>query len=382
MDAQATELLGKVINPCTGASIADEDRIESVTFKGDELVVKYKRDGIPNKEKQEMEGAMLESLSQVCSVDDIYILSSSTEKKLTGEQTEQKEQSEPKAAPHSHAGSLPAKKKLEQVDHIIAVASGKGGVGKSTFTTNLAVTLKNAGYKVGVLDADVYGPSIPMLFGKRTEKPKVNDEQKILPLESNGVQFISFGLFVEEHDPVIWRGPMLGGVLKQFLFDVSWGKLDFLIIDLPPGTGDMQLSLAQTLELDGAVVISTPQDVALLDATKGLNMFKKINVNILGMVENMSTFVCSSCGNEHDIFGSGGVEKACEKLETNYLGSIPLELELRLSADEGKPYMANEKFQDRSVYKSYVQVANKLVKEVGAKEKKGTISKIFNKLMN
>lgn len=298
--------------------------------------------------------------------------------------TEAKEQAAPAAKPavkqvdaqlqvgHEKKSS---KKSLGNVKNIIAVASGKGGVGKSTFSANLAVALANTKKKVGVLDADVYGPSMPMIFGKRDAQPKATEDKKMIPIESHGIKFMSFGVFIGEKDPVIWRGPMLGGVINQFLFDVSWGELDYLIIDLPPGTGDIQLSLSQMAEVTGAIIISTPQDVALLDAVKGLNMFKKIEIPIVGMVENMSHFVCDA-GKSYNIFGEGGVEKGAKELEVPFLGKIPLEIALREGTDKGVPYMTNEAYKGRAVYDSYMKIAANLNKEL-LKEKTGFLSKIF-----
>jgi ATP-binding protein involved in chromosome partitioning len=237
------------------------------------------------------------------------------------------------------------------------------------------------GKKVGIIDADIYGPSIPMLLGKREQKPVASADKKIIPVESNGLKFLSFGLFIDEKDPVIWRGPMLGGVLNQFLFDADWTGIDYLLIDLPPGTGDIQLSMVQNCHVDGAIIISTPQDVALLDATKGLEMFRKLNLPIVGMVENMSSFVCSNCQHEHHIFGDGGVEKASKKLGVNFLGSIPLELELRTSADEGMPYMLNPSYEGRSVSRAFNSVSQKVDQHFnpGNEPKTGFLSKLFQR---
>jgi ATP-binding protein involved in chromosome partitioning len=257
-------------------------------------------------------------------------------------------------------GTIDKKKPVPGVERIIAIGSGKGGVGKSTFTANLALTLSKQGKKVGVIDADIYGPSLPMIFGKRDEKPRSNSEKKIIPVEAFGIKFMSFGFFINEQDPVIWRGPMLGGVLNQFLFDVDWTGLDYLLIDLPPGTGDIQLSMIQNAHVDGAIVISTPQDIALLDAKKGVEMFKKLNLPVIGMVENMSSFICNSCGTEHFIFGEGGVAKAVEQLEVPFLGKIPLEIELRTGSDQGVPYMTQEKFRERSVWRAFEEIGQKV----------------------
>ena len=233
----------------------------------------------------------------------------------------------------------PADKKIPGVDNIVAIASGKGGVGKSTVTSNLAVALAASGKRVGLLDADVYGPSQPRMMGI-SGRPSSPDGTTILPLRNHGVTCISIGFMVPEGEAVIWRGPMLMGALQQLLGQVAWGRLDCLLIDLPPGTGDVQLTLAQKAEVTGAVVVSTPQDVALLDARKAIDMFHKTNTPVLGMVENMSTHICSNCGHEEHIFGHGGAEAEAEKLGVPFLGSIPLDLSIRLAGDGGAPIVA------------------------------------------
>ncbi len=217
----------------------------------------------------------------------------------------------------------------------IAVASGKGGVGKSTVAANLAVALRRAGHRVGLMDTDVYGPSVPTLVGARTEPAVV--QGKIEPPIEHGVKIISMGYFLPKDDAVIWRGPMLHKTVQQFLGDVRWGELDYLVIDLPPGTGDIQLSLCQTAALTGAVIVSTPQDLALTVASKAIAMFRKLNVPILGIVENMSYYVCAECGHREHIFGHGGAREAAEKLGYPFLGEIPLDTSIRTQSDLGQP---------------------------------------------
>lgn len=228
---------------------------------------------------------------------------------------------------------------LPGVKNTIAVASGKGGVGKSTVAVNLAVALAKDGAKVGLLDADIYGPSIPLMFGIE-EKPKLyQDPQtgKIIPLEKYGVKIISIGFMVEEKTPVIWRGPMASGAVKQFMSDVDWGELDYLIFDMPPGTGDIQLTLTQTIPLTGSVIVTTPQDVSLIDARKGLKMFSRVNVPVLGIVENMSYFIAPDTGKEYDIFGRGGGAKLAQESDVPFLGGIPIDPRIREGGDSGKP---------------------------------------------
>jgi ATP-binding protein involved in chromosome partitioning len=224
---------------------------------------------------------------------------------------------------------------LPGVKNTIAIASGKGGVGKSTVAVNLAAALAMDGSKVGLLDADVYGPSAPLMFGIN-EKPKIIDN-KLLPIEKYGVKIMSIGFLVNPMEAVIWRGPLASGAVKQFMTDVNWGELDYLIFDLPPGTGDIQLTLAQTIPLTGAVIVTTPQDVALADARKGIVMFNKVNVPILGIVENMSYFVCSHCGQREDIFDNGGGKRTAEELNVPFLGEIPIHTSIRVAGDDGEP---------------------------------------------
>ena len=221
-----------------------------------------------------------------------------------------------------------------QVKHIIAVASGKGGVGKSTVAANLAHAFKAMGKTTGLLDADIYGASQPRMMGVR-ERPETNGEGLIIPPEKHGLKLMSMGFFVEETAPVIWRGPMVHAAVQQLLRDVAWGDLGVLVIDLPPGTGDAQLSLVQNVPLSGAVIVSTPQDVALSEATKGLLMFKKVNVPVLGIIENMSYHVCSSCGHREDIFSHGGARMTAEKMNVPFLGEIPLHADVRVASDAG-----------------------------------------------
>ncbi|MFI0395208.1 Mrp/NBP35 family ATP-binding protein [Paracoccus jiaweipingae] len=227
------------------------------------------------------------------------------------------------------------------VAHIIAVASGKGGVGKSTVSANLATALAAEGRRVGLLDADVYGPSQPRMLGV-SGRPASPDGKTILPLRNHGVTMMSLGLLTREDEAVIWRGPMLMGALQQMMFQVQWGALDCLIVDLPPGTGDVQMTLAQKTPVDGAIIVSTPQDVALLDARKAIDMFQKLNVPILGLIENMSTHICSQCGHEEHIFGHGGVKAEARKLGAPLMGEIPLHLDIRLAGDGGAPVVVSQ----------------------------------------
>jgi len=235
---------------------------------------------------------------------------------------------------------------LPGVKNTIAVASGKGGVGKSTVAVNLAVSLALDGARVGLLDADIYGPSIPLMMGLTGRPQLVN--QKLIPLEAHGVKVMSIGFLVDPMQAVIWRGPMVSGAVKQFMSDVQWGDLDYLVFDLPPGTGDIHLTLVQTIPLTGAVVVTTPQDISLADARKAYAMFEKVNVPVLGIIENMSFHICSQCGHREDIFATGGGRKAAEELGTPFLGAIPIYTPIRVGGDIGKPIVVLEPLAEQA----------------------------------
>ena len=243
--------------------------------------------------------------------------------------------------PQSPSSPMSKQSEIPGVAAVIAVASGKGGVGKSTTALNLALGLRDLGLRVGLLDADIYGPSVPRLTGIH-EKPKLNDDRKMIPIERFGLAIMSIGFLVEEDTAMIWRGPMVMSAITQMLRDVAWGTLDILVVDMPPGTGDAQLTLAQNVPLKGAVIISTPQDLSLIDARRGLAMFKKVNVPVLGIVENMSYFQCPECGTRSDIFGHGGARHEAERLGVPFLGEIPLHMSIRTSSDAGTPVVASE----------------------------------------
>lgn len=242
------------------------------------------------------------------------------------------------------------------VDRILAIGSGKGGVGKSTVSSNLAVALARAGRRVGLLDADIYGPSQPRMMGV-SKRPASPDGKTILPLTAHGVTMMSIGLMLPPEEAVVWRGPMLMGALQQMLGQVEWGQLDVLIVDLPPGTGDVQLTLCQKTKVTGAIVVSTPQDVALLDARRALTMFKKLNTPVLGLIENMSTYICPNCGHEAHLFGHGGVRAEAAAADLPFLGEIPLSLDVRLAGDSGTPVAAG----DGPVSDAYAALADRLV---------------------
>ncbi len=245
--------------------------------------------------------------------------------------------------------------------NIVAIASGKGGVGKSTFSVNLATALSYLDLKIGLLDADIYGPSVPRMMGI-SKKPIMNENKKLVPLENYGIKLMSIGFILDSEAPTIWRGPMVMKALEQMFNGVEWGELDYLIIDLPPGTGDAQLTLAQSSKLSGSIVISTPQDVALTDARKGINMFKKVNVDILGIVENMSYFICDNCNQKHHIFSKDGVKKEAEEFKIPFLGEIPIDTNLRIQSDNGIPALIDN--PNGEIAKKFMSIAKNLKKSL------------------
>ena len=255
-----------------------------------------------------------------------------------------------------------------RIANVIAIGSGKGGVGKSTTTVNLALALQQMGLRVGVLDADVYGPSVPLMLGL-SGRPESTDDKKIIPMRALGVDTMSIGYLIEDDSPMIWRGPMATQALTQFFNDTLWDDLDVLLVDLPPGTGDIQLTLSQKIPVAGAVVVTTPQEVATLDARKAIAMFEKVKIPVLGLVENMAVHVCSNCGHAEHIFGSGGGQAMAERYNVPLLGSLPLEVAIREQADAGTPIVAAQ--PDGAASKAYRQVAAQLVEKLAARPRAG-----------
>jgi ATP-binding protein involved in chromosome partitioning len=268
----------------------------------------------------------------------------------------------PAAHSHAPASQTSGKRGVPGIASIIAVASGKGGVGKSTTAVNIALGLRANGLKVGVLDADIYGPSMPRLLNIRG-KPQTVDGKILKPMENYGLKVMSMGFLVDEETPMIWRGPMVMSALSQMLREVEWGELDVLVVDMPPGTGDAQLTMAQQVPLAGAIIVSTPQDLALIDARKGLNMFKKVDVPLLGIVENMSYFIAPDTGKRYDIFGHGGAKREAERLDVTFLGEVPLEMQIRETSDSGEPVVVSK--PDGAEAKIYRDIATKVWQRVG-----------------
>jgi ATP-binding protein involved in chromosome partitioning len=265
---------------------------------------------------------------------------------------------------------------LPDVKHIIAVSSGKGGVGKSTVAANLAVALAASGAQVGLIDADIYGPNIPMMLG--VHKPPEQRDGKLLPAESYGVKLISMGFFVPEETAVVWRGPMVHTAIQQFFRDVLWGPLDYLLIDLPPGTGDAQLSISQLVTLAGVITVTTPQEVALHDVRKGMMMFQKVNVPLLGIIENMSYYVCKHCGEREEIFSHGGGRRAAEKLGVPFLGAIPIDPAIRAGGDEGMPIVATD--PDSPLARAFKDIAAKIAEALKQDTSGGGIASLLRKI--
>src|SRR5229473_769260 len=266
----------------------------------------------------------------------------------------------PKMAPGSHRRLVPG------VSHVLAVASGKGGVGKSTVAVNLALAMRAAGWRIGLMDADVYGPSVAMMVGS-DQRVELTPERRIIPLESFGIRYISMALFVNDETAVIWRGPMVTKLETEFLFNVEWGELDCLVLDLPPGTGDAQLTITQRVTLDGGVIVTTPQEIALLDVKRGVSMFAEVDVPVLGVIENMSYYVCRKCKHRHEIFAHGGGERLARSLGVPFLGELPLVRELREGGDEASPIVAANPLHPVSV--AFQSIAAKVIEELDRPKK-------------
>jgi ATP-binding protein involved in chromosome partitioning len=317
--------LSRVADPATGRNVVDAGMVQGLVLKGGnvgfaiEVAPERGPSAEPLREACEAAVARVPGVLSVTAV-------------LTAHQ-----ESRPQPQP-PHAGHAPQRLGIPGVESVIAVASGKGGVGKSTVAVNLALALSQLGLKVGLLDADIYGPSVPRLLG--INRKPVSDGDKLQPIEKFGLKTMSIGFLVGEDSPLVWRGPMVQSALTQMMSDVAWAPLDVLVLDMPPGTGDAQLTIAQRVPLKGAVIVSTPQDIALIDARKGLQMFRKTEVPVLGIVENMSVFVCPHCGEASHIFGHGGARETAEQMEAPFLGEIPLVTRIRETSDAGTPIVA------------------------------------------
>ena len=337
----------------SGKSIVDLDMVRAIVIedgaKGSHVrfVLEAAPDDAPRMEP--VRAAAQQVVADIAGVDSVQVV-------LTAH-------APPKPPPSLKIGGHPKpsadRQKIDGVKQIIAVGSGKGGVGKSTLSCNLAIALAQTGLRIGLLDADIHGPSQPHMMGV-SARPQSPDGKRIIPLIAHGVTMMSLGLMVAADQAVIWRGPMLMGALQQMLLQVEWGELDILLVDLPPGTGDVQLTLSQKIALDGAVIVSTPQDIALLDARKALDMFVRLNIPIYGLVENMAHYICPKCGDTAHIFGTGGAKTEATKQNIAFLGEIPLDLSIRQSGDDGVPIVA----MDEVIAKSYQTIAKNLLHNI------------------
>ena len=329
-------VVGNYVEPYLGTPLNEAKAVKSVRFEGDRAILDVELGFPMGGYKQELQAA-LQAL--VDSRPELGACEVRVDWQVRA---------------HAVQGNLSP---LPGISNVLAVASGKGGVGKSTTAVNLALALALDGARVGILDADIYGPSQPRMMGLQGERPATRDGRRIEPLQAHGVKVISIGFLIEEEQPMVWRGPMVTQALTQLLSETNWGELDYLVVDMPPGTGDIQLTLSQRVPVSGAVLVTTPQDIALLDARKGLRMFQKVSVPVLGVVENMSTHVCSKCGHEEPIFGSGGGARMAEQYGVTLLGQLPLDIRIREETDSGRPTVVAE--PDSRIARAYLDTARR-----------------------
>ncbi|WP_420210100.1 iron-sulfur cluster carrier protein ApbC [Burkholderia aenigmatica] len=332
--AQVDAALAAVVDPNTGRPYAANKGVRNVAIDGDVVVLDVVLGYPARSQHDDVRARVTAALQAVAGVRDARIAVSQ------------------EIVAHTVQRGV---KLLPNVKNIVAVASGKGGVGKSTTAVNLALALAAEGASVGILDADIYGPSLPTMLGIHGQRPESPDNQSMNPLVGHGLQANSIGFLIEEDNPMVWRGPMATSALEQLLRQTNWRELDYLIVDMPPGTGDIQLTLAQRVPVTGAVIVTTPQDIALLDAKKGLKMFEKVGIPILGIVENMSIHICSNCGHEEHIFGAGGAERMAKDYGVNVLGSLPLDIAIRERADSGTPTVVAD--PDGALARRYREIA-------------------------
>lgn len=343
--------------PASGQSLSASGRVADILIDGGKVIFAIGIDATEAAAMEPVRKAAEGAVSGLPGVSQVLVgLTADKAPSSTAAQARQQAQRPtPGAGP---GGPTPKAAGVPGVKQIIAVASGKGGVGKSTTTANLSVALSVLGLKVGVLDADIYGPSVPKIFGI-TGKPRLVSGRTLAPMEAYGLKIMSIGFLIDEETPMIWRGPMVISAITQMLREVAWGELDVLVVDMPPGTGDAQLTMAQQTPLAGAVIVSTPQDLALLDARRGVAMFKKVEVPILGIVENMSYFICPECGTRSDIFAHGGARHEAERLGVPFLGEVPLAMPIRETSDSGRPIVASD--PDSAHAKAYLAIARQVM---------------------
>ncbi len=373
-------ILAGIAHPAAETNIVEAGMISEVEIDGGEVTVVLHFEGVPREKRHALEDEVRNTLSEAEGVEEVMI------------EVEVGDLPEPSPPKHEgismHGGGPapePAKPEgaLAQVQNIIAVASGKGGVGKSTVAVNLALALKARGARVGVCDIDIYGPSVPIQLNVAGAKPQVSaDQKRFLPVEAYGMKVMSIGFLVEDDTPVIWRGPIVGSVVKQFLDDVAWGALDYLVIDLPPGTGDAQLTLSQHAPITGAIIVTTPSELALVDAVKGLQMFRKVDTPVLGMVENMAHYLCPECGHQSAPFNSGGTSRISEQFGVGLLASIPIDHDIQRGGDTGHPIVVEKPSSPHTA--AFLELADTVIAKCpyeaseGSK-KKGFLSSIFKR---
>jgi ATP-binding protein involved in chromosome partitioning len=339
------EVLAAVIDPNTGLDLVSSKNVKNFKIDGDEVFFDVELNYPSKSQFDSIRKACISAVREIPGVKNV-----SVNVRMA-------------ILPHAVQRGV---KLMPEVKNIIAVASGKGGVGKSTTAVNLALALSAEGANVGILDADIYGPSMPMMLGI-TGRPSSLSENSLEPMIGHGIQVSSIGFLIGEDSPMVWRGPMVTGALEQLLRQTNWKQLDYLIVDMPPGTGDIQLTLSQKVPVTGAVIVTTPQDIALLDARKGLKMFEKVGIPILGIVENMSTYVCPSCGHTEHIFGEGGAEKMCKDYNTTFLGSLPLNLSIREQSDAGCPPVAKD--PNSAISQTYKNIARQVAIKIASLSK-------------
>jgi ATP-binding protein involved in chromosome partitioning len=355
-EAQVQTQLKQTVDPTTGTDYVAGKSIKSIKVSGDDVTVEVVL-GYPARSVLDAVRAQIESA--VRSLPGVGRVSVEVSFKILR---------------HAVQGGVQA---VPGVRNIVAVASGKGGVGKSTVAVNLALALSAEGANVGILDADIYGPSQPIMLGLQGQSPQSPDKKTLLPMRAHGLQAMSIGFLIDPDQPMVWRGPMVTGALEQLLRDTRWEDLDYLVVDMPPGTGDIQLTLAQKVPVTGAVIVTTPQDIALIDARKGLKMFEKVNIPILGVVENMAIHVCSKCGHAEHIFGEGGGERMARDYNVALLGSLPLDIRIREQADSGRPTVVAE--PDSHAAQVYREIARKVAVKIA--EKQQDYSGVFPKIV-
>ena len=391
---QARVALASIQHPSAEGDIISSGCVESLRVEGDQVYLTLSfKEALSRDVRHELEDRVYDTLVALDGVDDAEIEVEVPEGSVPSSSNVSAEpglsqygggsalSTEASGAP---AVGAPAPKGISQVKHLIAVGSGKGGVGKSTVAANLALSLKEQGARVGLCDIDMYGPSAPILFGVTGAKVKTDaDKKRFVPVEAYGVKVMSIGFLIDEETPVIWRGPIVGSIVKQFLEDTAWGELDYLIIDLPPGTGDAQLTLTQSASITGALMVTTPSELSVSDAIKGMQMFRKVDIPILGVIENMSYYVCGSCGHESNPFNQGGTERMCVNFGTQVISRLPLDDQTQRGGDEGRPVVVAhpESAQSKAFFELATEVARKLpFKEEGTAEKaKGLLSSLFKR---